>query len=134
MSDCIFCKIVAGELPCYKVYEDNNFLAFLDINPLNPGNSLLIPKQHFRWVTDLPNFGQYFEIAQKIALATQPIVKADYTTFVTFGTDVAHAHIRIVPRFHNDHHHEGIDTKNIIKLPPEKMTKISHDIFAILNP
>jgi histidine triad (HIT) family protein len=45
MDDCIFCKIVRGEIPCYKIYEDANFLGFMDIKPLNPGNSLLIPKK-----------------------------------------------------------------------------------------
>ena len=77
MDDCIFCKIVKGEIPCFKVYEDENFLGFLDINPLNPGNSLLIPKEHYRWVIDVPKFGQYFEIAKKIAIKTMPVVGAN---------------------------------------------------------
>lgn len=133
MDDCIFCKIVAGKIPCYKVYEDDLFLGFLDIKPLNPGNSLLIPKIHYRWVTDVPDFGRYFETAQKIALASQIVVKSDYTTFVTFGTDVAHAHIRIIPRFYNDNHHEGINTKNIIEISKDQMIEISAKIFASIK-
>jgi len=129
MDNCIFCKIIAGEIPCYKVYEDKEFLGFLDIKPLNPGNSLLIPKIHYRWVVDIPNFGHYFEIAKRIALVTQKVVKADYTTFVTFGTEVEHAHTRIVPRFYNDLHHEGINTKNIVQISPEEMQRISSEIF-----
>ncbi|MCX6705850.1 MAG: HIT domain-containing protein, partial [Candidatus Woesebacteria bacterium] len=70
MDNCIFCKIVKGEIPCYKVYEDNNFLAFLDIKPLTRGNSLLISKKHYRWVYDVPDFGSYWEAAKKVALAT----------------------------------------------------------------
>ena len=133
MEDCVFCKIVAGQIPCYKVYEDDNFLGFLDIKPLNPGNSLLIPKIHYRWVTDVPIFGQYFEIAKKIALVTQQVVKSDYTTFVTFGTEIEHAHIRIIPRFYDDLHHEGISTQNIVKIAPAEMKRISSDIYKCLS-
>jgi len=76
MRDCIFCQIVAAKIPCHKVYEDKDFLGFLDIKPLNPGNSLLIPKKHYRWVYDVSNFGEYWEVARKIALATQEVVKS----------------------------------------------------------
>jgi len=69
MDDCIFCKIVKGEIPAFKVYEDNDFLAFLDINPISVGHTLLIPKKHYRWVYDVPNFGEYWQVAQKIALS-----------------------------------------------------------------
>jgi histidine triad (HIT) family protein len=133
MDECVFCKIVKGELPCYKVYEDDYYLVFLDIKPLNPGNSLLIPKKHYRWVTDVPDFGQYFETAKKIALATQAVVKSDYTTFVTFGTDVAHAHIRIVPRFYNDHHHEGINALDTVNITGDKMMEIANNIYKLIR-
>ena len=56
-NDCVFCRIVRGELPCYKVYEDNDFLSFLDIRPLSRGNCLVIPKKHVKWVYDVENFG-----------------------------------------------------------------------------
>ena len=54
---CIFCKIVKKELPAYVVYENDNFLAFLDIYPLAPGHVQIIPKNHYRWVWDVPNIG-----------------------------------------------------------------------------
>jgi histidine triad (HIT) family protein len=133
MSDCIFCKIVAGEIPCYKVYEDKDYLGFLDIKPLNPGNSLLIPKFHYRWVYDVPKFGHYFEIARKIALMTMPIVGASSTSFLTLGYEVEHAHIRIIPRFDHDLHTHGIDTEAIVSQTPEEMKKISRDIFTLLS-
>ncbi len=69
MQDCIFCKIVNGEIPSNKVYEDEKFLAFLDINPLSPGHTQVIPKEHYRWVWDVPNIGEYFEVVKKIAKA-----------------------------------------------------------------
>ena len=129
MDDCIFCKIVRGEVPCYKIYEDEKFLGFLDINPLNPGNSLLIPKVHYRWVVDVPNFGEYFEIAKKIAIKTMPIVGANATSFLTLGYEVPHAHIRIIPRFDHDQHTHGIDTNLIIKQDPETMQEIAKKIY-----
>ena len=128
MDDCIFCQIVAGKIPCHKVYEDDLFLGFLDIKPLNPGNSLLIPKTHYRWTYDVPQFGQYFEIAKKIAIATMPIVGADYCSFLTLGMEVSHAHIRIIPRFYSDKHSHGIDTLEITKISPEEMVSLAAKI------
>ena len=133
MSECVFCKIIAGEIPCYKVYENDLFLAFLDIKPLNPGNSLLIPKTHYRWVTDIPEFGQYWQTAKTIALATQKIVHSDYTTFLTLGTEVQHAHLRIIPRFFDDYHDEGINPHQFLDIPQEKMVQISQDIYQSIT-
>ena len=130
MDNCIFCKIVRGELPIYKVYEDDLLLGFLDIKPLNPGNSLLVPKLHYRWVTDVPDFGRYWEIARDVSLKAQEVVKSDYTTFVTLGTEVPHAHIRIVPRFYHDHHSDGINAKDTVSISPEDMKRISSEIFS----
>lgn len=128
MDDCIFCKIVKGEIPCYKVYEDENFLGFLDINPLNPGNSLLIPKVHYRWVVDVPNFGEYFEIAKKIAIKTMPVVGANAVSFLTLGYEVPHAHIRIIPRFDHDQHTHGIDTDLVITQTKQELESIAKKI------
>lgn len=128
MSDCVFCKIVAGEVPCYKVYEDDEFLGFLDIAPLNSGNSLLIPKKHHRWVYDVPSFGEYWEAAKKIALATQEVVNSHSINFLTLGYMVPHAHIRIIPRFDNDGHDDGIRLSAVKKIPEQKMRKIAAKI------
>ena len=128
MDDCIFCKIVKGEIPAFKIYEDANFLGFLDINPLNPGNSLLIPKTHYHWVYDVPNFGEYFETAKKIAFATMPIVNANATSFLTLGYEVPHAHIRIIPRFDHDQHTHGIDTNLVVNQSHKEMEEIAKKI------
>lgn len=133
MDDCVFCKIVKGDIPCYKVYEDDKYLGFLDIKPINPGNSLLIPKDHHRWVYDVPDFGQYFEIAKKIALATIPIVNAQAVSFLTLGYEVPHAHIRIIPRFPNDVQTHGIDTDKVIDQSKEQFIDISTKIFNKLS-
>lgn len=97
MSDCIFCKIVRGEIPSYKVYENENFFAFLDINPQSPGHVQVIPKKHYRWVWDVPNVGEYFEVVRKIALAQQKAFDTDWILSKMIGDEVPHAHIWVFP-------------------------------------
>lgn len=97
MTDCIFCKIVKGEIPSYKVYEDENFMAFLDINPESPGHVQVIPKTHYRWVWEVPNTGEYFEIAKKIALAQGKAFQTDFILSKIVGDEVPHAHIWVYP-------------------------------------
>lgn len=97
MDNCIFCKIVNKEIPSYTVYEDENFLAFLDINPTSPGHIQVIPKQHHRWVWDVPNIGEYFEVVRKIAKAQQKAFDTDWILSKIVGEDVEHAHIWVFP-------------------------------------
>jgi len=96
-ENCIFCKIAKGELPCYKLYEDNDFLAFLDIFPLTKGHALVIPKKHFQKVIDYPKVGKYFEVATKVAKAIKDTYKIEYVDICVFGREVDHAHIRLHP-------------------------------------
>ena len=95
--DCIFCKIVKGELPSYKVYEDDTFLAFLSIYPESTGHTLVIPKEHYRWVWDVPQAGEYFEVAKKIALAQKKAFNTDFILSQIVGEEVFHAHIWVFP-------------------------------------
>jgi histidine triad (HIT) family protein len=97
MENCIFCKIVKGEIPAYKVYEDEKFLAFLDIRPLSPGHALVIPKTHYRFVWDVPNAGEYFEVAKKIALAQKKAFNVDSIIGKIVGEEIPHAHIWVIP-------------------------------------
>jgi len=97
MDDCIFCKIVKGEIPCTKVYEDENFLAFLDIHPLAPGHVQVIPKVHYRWVWDVPNVGEYFEVVTKIARAQQKAFRVEMIRSQIYGEQVSHAHVWVWP-------------------------------------
>jgi histidine triad (HIT) family protein len=97
MENCIFCKIVSGEIPSHKVYEDDNFIAFLDIHPQSPGHTQIIPKQHYRWVWDVPNAGEYFEVAQKIAKAQMKAFDTDFILSKVVGDEVPHAHIWVFP-------------------------------------
>lgn len=94
---CVFCKIVAGQIPARKVYEDADFLGILDISPLNKGHVQLIPKKHYRRTWDVPNFGEYWEAARKVAHAQIMGLGAKMVEFLTHGMDIEHAHIWIVP-------------------------------------
>lgn len=96
-QNCIFCKIAAGEILSYKVYEDDNFFAFLDINPRAAGHVQVIPKEHYKWVWNVPNAGAYFEAVKKIALAQQKAFNIELIRSQIFGEEVAHAHIWVWP-------------------------------------
>jgi histidine triad (HIT) family protein len=100
MTDCIFCKIVAGEIPAHKVYEDKDFLAFLDIHPQSAGHVQVIPKKHFRFVWDIPNIGEYFEVVQKIAKAQQKAFGTDIIWSKVMGDEIFHAHVWVFPNAH----------------------------------
>jgi histidine triad (HIT) family protein len=97
MENCIFCKIVRGEIPSNKVYEDDHFVAFLDIHPQAPGHVQVIPKEHYRWVWDVPQAGEYFEVAKKIALAQRKAFSTDWILSKVVGDEVEHAHVWVYP-------------------------------------
>jgi histidine triad (HIT) family protein len=97
MENCIFCKIIRGEIPSYKVYEDDKFLAFLDINPQSPGHTQVIPKDHHRWVWDVPNVGEYFEVARKVAISQRKAFETDWILSKIVGDEIEHAHIWVFP-------------------------------------
>ncbi len=107
MTDCIFCKIVAGEIPCFKIYEDKHFLAFLDINPWVEGHTLVIPKKHYRWVWDLPTkefakpgeptVEEYFAVVHKIANHYRQILGTEFIMSWIYGWEIPHAHVHLFP-------------------------------------
>lgn len=100
MTDCIFCKIVAGEIPATKVYEDADTLAFLDIKPKVPGHTLLIPKAHYTWFEELPDeiSDKLFRTAKKIAKEMKQKEGVGYVQLSIVGKDVPHAHIHLLPQ------------------------------------
>ena len=109
MKDCIFCKIVAGEIPATKIYEDADVLAFLDIKPVNPGHALVIPKKHFQSIHDTPDelVAQMSIVAKKIAGAIQKNLGAEGVNIgmnngKAAGQVVFHAHIHVMPRYGKD--------------------------------
>lgn len=111
MEDCIFCKIVKGEISADKVYEDENFLAFLDITPVNPGHILLIPKNHYQNIYEIPDKTMMVvgPVIKKLSLAVKRGVDAEGVNLgmnneQAAGQLVMHAHFHIMPRFFNDGH------------------------------
>lgn len=92
-AGCIFCKIVQGDVPAHKVYEDADFLAFLDIRPLSPGHALVIPKMHHRYVWDVEDIGGYFKIVRSVARALQTVSGTDEVYMKVIGEEVLHAHV-----------------------------------------
>jgi len=98
-EDCIFCQIVEGKIPSYKVWEDENFLAFLDIHPVFPGHTLVIPKKHFRWIWEVENYGEYFEKVREVAVLLKEKLNAEWIQVNVMGNDVSHAHVHLIPRY-----------------------------------
>ncbi len=95
----LFQKIIDREISAEIIYEDEQYIAILDIFPKNPGHTLLITKEPYPWVYDVPHFGDYFEKAKEIALHLQKKLDATYISFQTFGIEIPHAHIHIVPYY-----------------------------------
>lgn len=133
MEGCVFCKIAEGKIPAYKVYEDKNFVAFLDIRPLNPAHVQVIPKKHYRWVFDVPNFGEYLEVVKKIGLAAIKELGAFTFSIATLGFDVEHAHVWVVPRYENDGHGGLIRWDNVKDISKEEMSEIAEKLSKAIK-
>jgi len=99
MEDSIFTKIIKGEIPCHKVYEDGKIFAFLDIYPVQPGHTLIITKKQTEFVWDLgaTDYAALMDSAKKIALHLREVLGVPYVGEVVEGVDVPHAHIHLVP-------------------------------------
>jgi histidine triad (HIT) family protein len=95
----IFSKIVNGEIPCYKVYEDDEFLAFLDVFPVSKGHVLVIPKKETDYIFDIEDqsYARMWQFAKKISKALKLSVKCERIGISVIGLEVAHAHIHLLP-------------------------------------
>lgn len=108
MSDCIFCKIVAGDIPCEKICEDEYTFAFLDLNPVNPGHTLVLPKEHSSNMFDISEESaeRVIATAQKISMALQKSGADGVNIISNNGTEagqiVFHTHFHVIPRLKND--------------------------------
>ncbi len=131
MSTTIFSRIVQGEIPCYKVAESKDFLAFLDINPLAPGHTLAIPKKEIDYIFDIEDtlYQNLFLFAKKVALAIDKVMPCARVGMAVVGLEVPHAHIHLVP----------INTiedlsfaKPRVQLTPEELQAIAQQISAAL--
>ena len=95
----IFTKIVNGEIPCYKIAEDENYLAFLDINPLAKGHTLVIPKKEIDYIFDVDDqlLAGMMVFAKKVARAVEKAVPCKRIGIAVLGLEVPHAHIHLIP-------------------------------------
>lgn len=99
MQDSIFTKIINGEIPSYKIYEDDATFAFLDIHPITPGHVLVVPKKQVEFVWDLDDndYLALMNAAKKIAKHLQSILQVPYVGQQIIGVDVPHAHVHLIP-------------------------------------
>lgn len=99
MEESIFTKIIRGEIPCQKVYEDDKTFAFLDIYPTQPGHTLVIPKTQVEFVWDLSDedYQAVMATAKKVAQRQREVLGVPYVGIKVIGTDVPHAHVHLVP-------------------------------------
>ena len=107
--DCIFCKIVKGDIPCARVYEDADVLAFMDIHPVVKGHTLVIPKTHCDPITQAPPeaLARTIAVVQRVARAQYEALRADGVSVsqangAAAGQEVPHVHFHVIPRFERD--------------------------------
>ena len=125
MKDCLFCKIINGDIPCYKVYEDDTILAFLDVNPDSDGHTLIVPKTHYKDINDIPNdvLIHVYEVARKLSKLLQERLNCDGISLLQNNgsvQEVKHYHLHLKPYYSNN---------SSVKLVKDK-TKI-HDVESI---
>ena len=128
----IFSRIVAGEIPAYKVAEDKDYLAFLDVNPLTRGHVLVIPKTEVDYIFDLDDelYLGLHAFSKKVALGLKKAVPCIRIGLAVIGLEVPHVHIHLVPM-------SGIDDLNFarpkLRLTPEEFSEIATSIAKELN-
>lgn len=120
----IFSRIVHGEIPCYKIAEDNRFLAFLDVNPLVKGHTLVIPKKEVDYIFDIDDeeFIAFQLFAKKVAKKLKSHIECKRIGVAVIGLEVPHAHIHLIPM-------NTIDDMNFsrekLKLAPEELQELA---------
>lgn len=136
MTDCIFCKIIKGEIPCEKVYENDKIFAFLDIKPISKGHTLVVPKDHYLDIFDTPEdvLSDLLVKAKKVAKAVMNATKADGINIgmnnkPAAGQVIFHTHLHIIPRFSND----GLKHWPNRNATKEELVNVKADVVKYLN-
>lgn len=123
----IFSRIVAGEIPCHKIAENEEFFAFLDINPVAVGHTLVIPKQETDYIFDIddPMLGRMMSFAKQVARAQQAAIPCKRIGLAVMGLEVPHAHIHLIPM----NREADVDfRKEKLSLTPEQFSAIAEKI------
>ncbi len=104
MNDTVFGKIIRGEIPAERIYEDEQCIAIIDIHPAAKGHLLLIPKEHYIWMQDVPDalLSSLFTTAKKLMSSLIGALGCDYVQLSVIGKDVPHFHIHLIPRYDTD--------------------------------
>ena len=125
-----FSRIVAGEIPCYRIAEDENFLAFLDVNPNAKGHTLCIPKQEINKLFDIEDqvYLGLMAFAKKVAVALEKTVPCKRIGMAVIGLEVPHAHVHLIPLNEMDE----MRFQNKVSLTPEEFTALAQAIQANL--
>jgi histidine triad (HIT) family protein len=123
----IFTRIVNGEIPCYKVAEDENYLAFLDINPLSPGHTLVIPKKEIDYIFDVEDHihAGLWTFAKRVGKAIEKVVPCRRIGITVIGLEVPHAHIHLIPL---QGMHDMDFRRPKLKFTPEQFSEIAAKI------
>ncbi|HRH56915.1 MAG TPA: HIT family protein [Chitinophagales bacterium] len=126
----IFSKIINGEIPCYKIAEDDNYFAFLDIRPLNAGHTLVVPKKETDYIFDLEDeeLKGLIVFAKKIAIAIKKSIECERIGMTVIGLEVPHTHIHLSPI--NSVH--DLDFRNTKEISKERMIEIAEKIKSNL--
>ena len=122
----LFTRIIEGEIPSYRVAENDEFYAFLDINPVQPGHTLVVPRQEVDYIFDIEDglLGRMMVFAKQVARQIQTVTKCRKVAALVLGLEVNHAHIHLVPI-----NAEGdIDLKKKLQLPAEEMEHIASEL------
>ena len=111
MQDSIFTKIINGDIPSHKIYEDDDVIAFLDIRPITTGHTLVIPKQQVEFIWDMDDeaYAKLTSVAKKVALRLRERLGVPYVGEQIIGVDVPHAHIHLIPFTHAIEYHKEAD-------------------------
>ena len=117
--DCLFCKIINGEIPCYKIYENDYILAFLDINPDSDGHTLIIPKKHFLDISDIDDntLSEIFKGAKIVKDLLEKTLNCDGMTLLQNNgnvQEVKHFHLHLKPQYKNKNSIELIKHNELI--------------------
>lgn len=126
----IFTKIINGELPAYKIAEDDKFLAFLDVNPNAKGHTLCIPKQEINKIFDMEEdlYLELMQFSRKIAIALEKVIDCKRVGMAVVGLEVPHVHVHLIPLNEMDE----MRFSNKVKLEKEEFEKIVQDIQKYL--
>lgn len=117
--DCVFCKIIAKELPAYTIYKNEFVVSFMDINPITDGHVLVVPKEHTLWVWDVKEYQRYMSSVRSVAMILRSAFGTEMVFSKIYGLDVSHAHVNLFPA-----HPNGANTNSF---------SIEHNFNKIVN-